>query len=255
MPELTDLDVIYVTIPKPAAVPASTITGPEWTAMDARVDTLEVGQPIDALTDVTITSPATGHVLVRNGSGQWVNQAPAPAITVTDTASVDLTLTGSDLSAAVLYAGTGSASTASRSDHSHTAQIGRTWSFTATGVLSSGTRTLMDQTITLAAGITYDIEAHAVMRARGNGAGSGTANLLFRVGADAGWPEISRNVQIVGGVPVDQLIDFRNTTSGEHLTLVGTGAAIPVTFKVQYAAADASDIRDGYVTIVARPRR
>jgi hypothetical protein len=259
MPELADLDVIYVTIPKPAAVPPSTITEAEWDALLADMATLLAGQDLDDLTDVVLTSPATGHRLVydetaNGGAGGWVNQPQSAAITASDSDSVDLTLAGNALSAAVIYAGTGAASTAARSDHSHTAQLGRTWSFAATGVLSSGTRTLMSQSITLAAGITYDITATAVVRARNN-VNSGTINLLFRVGTDAGWPQISRNVQTVGGVPVDQLIDFRNASSGEHLTLVGTGAAITVSFSVQYAAGDATDLRDGYVTVVARPRR
>lgn len=268
-----DSEVLVYYIPRAAAVPPSAITGADWTAMDARVDTLEAGHTLDSHTDVNTAGAADGDRLVYDSAtSTWVPEATASGISAVQNNAVDLMtdvlklnaevgiefydagVTPGTAAMRVKFAGTGSASTVARSDHSHSAQIGRTWSFAATGVLSSGTRTLMSQTITLAAGITYDITATAKARVRNN-VNSGTINLLFRVGTDAGWPEISRNVQNVGGVPVDQDIDFRNQTTGEHLTLVGTGAAIDVSFKVQYSSGDASDIRDGYVTVVARPRR
>ena len=213
---------------------------------------------------VTVTETTAGHAPV------WQPGTPATGVDVTDTdgpvINTDqlhfdgsglwtITDVGGIAFIQLNFAGTGSANTVARSDHSHSGTIDRTWSFAATGVLSSGTRSLMSQTITLAAGITYDIEARAVVRARGNGAGSGTANLLFRVGTDPGWPEISRNVQIVGGVPVDQHIEFRNTTSGVHLVLAGSGAGEAVSFSVQYASGDAADFRDGWVTVIAKPRK
>jgi len=268
MPNPYDLEVIAYVIPQPATVPPGTVTAPDWTALQGRVTTLEEGQALDDLTDVTTAGATDGQTIVfdaatstwapgtTTGAIQYVKDGHTTVIVTSADrlnfdAGISVTQNGSIATQAdinVIYAGTGSADSAARSDHSHSAEVGAILTGTATGVLSSGTRSLSTATLgVLSSGIVYDLEAEAVVRCRNN-VNSGTANLLLRIGTDASYPERSRNVQTVGGVPVDQIIKFRGV-------FTGAGSGLPLSWRIQFSTGDAVDVRDWELSYAFRPRR
>lgn len=271
MPELYDLEVVYYVIPKPATPPPTEVTEIEWLALEARVDDLEDGQALDDLTDVDTTGATDGAVLVFDeetdtwgpggvsggipeieDGGDAINTVPVTTLWANAGLSATETTPGTvDLS--VIFDGTGVENKAARSDHSHSAPIGKRAAFVATGVLSSGTRSLVNTTFgPLTSGIVYDVEAFFVVRARNN-VNSGTFNLQCRIGGAAEYPTVTRNVQTVGGVPVDQLIDFGDANGDRVIT--GSGVTVAITFSAQFSSGDAVDIRDGWYRVIAKPRR
>lgn len=87
---------------------------------------------LNGLSDVTITSPSTDEVLTWNGA-QWVNQVVSGAggsghdeVTVGDTASVNLTLVGQYLTAAVIPAGVDHGGLGGLTDDDHTQYLNNT---------------------------------------------------------------------------------------------------------------------------------
>lgn len=246
-----DVQVVYISKP-PVALPQA-ITEGDYDSILERLDNLEDGLDLGDLNDVDTSGAANGYALTYD-AGTWKPTEIAGAVeTVTDTDSVDLTLASGDLQAAVKYAGTGVANTAARSDHSLSAPVGKITTFASTGVLSSGTRSLLSTTIgPLTSGYVYDIDARFVVRARNN-VNSGTFNLLCRVGTDGAYPQLTRNVQTVGGVPADQEIIFGDANG--DMVVTGTGASIAVTFSAQFSTGDPVDLRDGFIRIKASPRR
>lgn len=259
-------DVTLVYIPKSPAVPSVNVSPEDWDDHETRISDLEDGYDLGDLNDVTLTSIAAGQVIQRNaGNTGWENVEPVGGVSTveedgTPVNSADVTvmdfadgITVSETSAGeveveVAFGGTGSATTASRSDHTHSAAVQDILTGTATGNISSGTRTLSSATLgTLTSGVVYDLEVLAFVRVRNN-VNSGTINLLLRVGTDGSYPQRSRNVQNVGGVPVDQLITFIGT-------FTGAGSGLALSWQVQYSSGDASDIRDWEVRYTFRPRR
>ncbi len=79
------------------------------------------GFDLEDLGDVTIAAPADGQVLTYdNATGQWVNEVVAAShdpVTVVDTGSIDLALTGQQLSAAAIF-GAGAGQVA-QGNHAH----------------------------------------------------------------------------------------------------------------------------------------
>lgn len=260
---MDDQVLVYV-IPKPAAVPASTITAGDWTTMGERVDALEVLE-LDGLADVDTSGITDGQTLIYNaGTSTYVAGDPSGAISrIDDHTSTEVvadanrltyylgltaTAAGSGWAAvSVRFAGSGSANMVARSDHSHSAEVGDILTGAATGVLSSGTRTLSSATTaTLASGTVYDFSASANVVCRNN-VNSGTAQLLFRIGTESGYPERSRPLLTVGGVPEPSDIKFRGV-------ITGTGAGVPISFKIQFLTGDAVDVRDWELEYSFRPR-
>lgn len=229
--------------------PGSGITNAEHTALRSDVTTL-LGRPaitsLGAVPDVTITSPATGHIIVRDASGTWVNRAPAPAITVTDSSSVDLTLTGSDLTAAVIFSGSGSSPAAARADHEHRLPSFPKTDFAATGNISSGTRALASVNQTLVSGVTYRVLADVELTVRGGGSGSSFYVLRVEInGVGSG----STQLQAVAGVPRHTSHDF------QPLPITGDGTAITANASISYDGGDPTDVRSGRIRLRAYPAR
>lgn len=265
-----DDQVLTYVIPKPAAVPASTITGGDWTTLNDRMDVVE-DMGLADLSDVNTTGATDGDTLmydsaatppwvvgsntgltVRNGDGSIVASNVESFYFLYGVEAYQHLSLPDRVVVRPTYGGTGTTDTVARSDHYHSAPVGKRGVIAATGVLSSGTRDLVSTTFgPLTSGITYDVEAWFVVRARNN-VNNGTFNLLCRVGADAAYPQLSRNVQTVGGVPVDQHIDFGN--SNGDMVIVGTGASIAIYFGAQFSTGDAVDLRDGFYRVIARPR-
>ena len=245
---MDDVQVVYISKP-PVALPQAIIEG-DWTGMDGRVTALEAGYDLGDLTDVDTSGAANGYALTYNaGDSKYELTEIAGAVeTVTDTDSIDLTLSSGDLQADVKYAGTGTADTAARSDHTHNATLVTLEAEAATGVLSSGTRNLRNAAgPTLVSGVVYDVTAEFEVRGRNN-VNSGTVNLLCRVGADGSYPQRSRNVQTVGGVPSALIIRF-------HAVLTGAGSGVTEFFAVQFSSGDPIDLRDHELMVKYEARR
>lgn len=240
-------------VPRASVAPTSDVSQAEWDTIEGRVDDLEDGVSMDDITDGRATgiwTPNDGDIWRYNEpAGFWEPFPLANTIESIDhTDSVTLTLTGTELTADVNFAGTGSANTAARSDHSHSAVVQGILTGVATGNLSSGTRSLSTATLgTLASGVVYDLEATAFVRVRNN-VNNGVINLLLRIGSDGSYPQRSRSTQNVGGVPVDQHISFIGT-------FTGAGSGLALSWQVQYSSGDASDIRDWEVVYAFRPRK
>lgn len=201
----------------------------DWTTIRADVDGLLLNPAINALTDVpdVTGTPVAGDVLVYDGT-TWVTQDPAPAMTVTDTGSVDLTLDGSDLSADVIYAGSGSESTASRSDHTHANHAPTRETFTPGGYLSSGTRPLASTTVALTPGVSHVVKARLNMQVRGADPGACYYRLTVTINGNARQSgSATDGFWCVQGVP-------DKTTWEHHQTITGTGAAITVSASIAY---------------------
>jgi hypothetical protein len=248
-----DDEIRVYRIPIASVAPTSDVSQAEWDTLEGRVDTLETGVSMDDITDGRasgIWTPNDGDIWRYNEpAGFW---EPFPLLntieSIDDTTSVALTLTGTELTADVNFAGTGSADTAARSDHTHSAMPVSLTTGAATGVLSSGTRALRNTAgPTLASGVTYDVVGVAEVRARNN-VSSGTCNLLFRVGAEGSYPQRSRNVQTVGGVPDPLIIRF-------HAVIAGGGSGVTEYFAVQFSSGDAVDLRDHEILIEYHPRK
>lgn len=228
------------------------------TDMDTFLGTT-IPQNLGDLNNVNVPSPSNGQVLRYNsGTGEWEPGNASPAVAAVDSGSIDMTAETGELipggptftlvTGDVKYAGTGSAATAARSDHSHNPAIMFLETFAATGNLSSGSRTILSSSMgPFLNGVAYDIHGTFIVRCRG-AVDSGTITLSCRIGGSASFPARSRVVQVVGGVPVDQIIHF-------HRTITGDGTSATVTFQVIYSSGDPTDIRDGEVSIVATPRR
>lgn len=277
MPYPTDTEVTVVRVPRAVAVPPAALTGGDVTTIDNRLATLEAGEPLNDLTDVNTAGVVNGNTLIYDlTTGMWLVGDPSGAIAEVsqtgtlvraDVTSLNFGADSFEVEASVAtpgrvnivigFAGTGLLAKVARSDHSHTALVGKRRTFAETGVLSSGTRSLVNTTVgPFAAGITYDLEARFTVRARNN-VNSGTFNLLCRVGADAAYPQVSRNVQTVGGVPVDQHVEFGDIAGANSgaMVVVGTGNSLTVTFDAQFSLGDPVDLRNGFWSVTARPRR
>src|SRR5690606_18735517 len=115
-----------------------------------------IPQEIGDLNDVNVAGATDGQVLrYHAGNDEWIPGNASPAVAAVDTGSIDMTAeTGEILglpftlvAGDVKYAGTGSAETAARSDHSHNPAIMFLETFAATGNLSSGSRTILSSSI------------------------------------------------------------------------------------------------------------
>jgi hypothetical protein len=144
-----------------------------------------------------------------------------------------------------VYSGTGSASSASRSDHTHTTPSMTVAAYTASGNLSSGSRLLVSQNVTLASGVPYLIIARLRSVQRGSG-GSSYYKLFLNINSLT--TRTSVQLQCVGGVPDPRTFEHSHT-------MTGTGAAITVSASIIYDSGDPVDVRAGELLIELHPAR
>lgn len=246
---VNDVQIIEV---QHRGLPGTGMTLAEYTTLRSDANTL-LARPVitilDDVPDVILTSPAAGHILVRDAAGNWVNQAPSPAITVTDSASIDLTLTGTDLTAAAIFAGSGSASTVARSDHAHTADTVTRATFGPGGYMSTGTRSLASANVTLANGIPYLVQARLNMQMRGADAGAAYYQLTVTINGVARTSTGGSNgFWAVQGVPDKTTWEFSQQ-------ITGTGAAITCSASVSYFSGAGFYTDAGELAIELRPGR
>lgn len=265
-----DNEITYVFISKaPVALPEAVTEG-DWDGVLDRIADLEAGLDLGELNDVDTSGVADGNTLIYDSgdpthpwkpgtvTGGLPEMSDAGVDNIINTAPVTRIWANAALAAtevspgimdlSVVFGGTGVATGAARSDHTHSAVQTTLATGAATGNISSGTRNLRNTTgPTLANGIEYDVYGIAFVRARNN-VNNGTVNLLMRIGSEGSYPQRSRSVQNVGGVPVDQIIQFR-------AVITGTGSGVTEFFAVQYSTGDATDLRDHEFYAEYKPRR
>lgn len=146
----------------------------------------------------------------------------------------------------VAFGSSGAAAVAARSDHEHTQTAHPVEAFAATGLISSGTRTLITHSSeTLLTGVKYDLFAFGFVVVRNN-VNSGIVNLRLQL---AGGTVLSYPAQNVGGVPSPYPIfqEYRNYS--------GAGSPVNAVLSVQYESGDPTDVRAGMIWLTSSPRR
>lgn len=259
------VDEITIIQVAPLGAPGTGVTSGQWTTIRADVDGLINAPPLtlNDLNLVVITNPQAGQALVYNANGAWTNVTTLEAVKYVKSGDATLVVTDADrlnflttgltvvqngqrptqADIGILYGTT--SGTVAAGDHVHNATLQNHWDVAATGVLSSGARTLVSQSTTaLVAGVVYNCAAKLVVTGRNN-VNSGTVTLSIKIGADTAH---TREQQTVGGVPHELIVE------GES-TVTGTGAPLTVIATVSYSTGDPTDIRDGYIVFTAWPHR
>lgn len=259
-----DVKLIEVGIPGPAG---DGFTNVEATQMRADMDTFldtTIPQNLGDLNNVNVPSPSNGQVLRYNsGTGEWEPGNASPTVAAVDSGSIDMTAETGDIlgvpftivTGDVKYAGTGSAATAARSDHTHNPTIiSDVQTFAATGNLSSGSRTLITYNAgPLLDGVVYDCKARVVCNMR-NSTNAGEVLLGLRIGGSGSFPKTTTVVRTVGGV--DRLAEWVFVRSGANGgAITGSGATVQVVADVTFYSGDATNIRHGWLEFEAHPRR
>lgn len=224
----------------------------DWNTIRAEVTALLSRANItklDAVPDVAASSPSNGQVLTWNGSN-WVPTTPVNAVTgVTDSASVDLTLSSGNISAVVKYGGSGSATTAARSDHAHTTPSTVVATFGPGGYMSSGSRPLASTSVVLASGVTYLVQTRLNMQMRGADAGQCQYRMALTVdGSTHESPAGTNGFWCVQGVP-DKTMWFYPRT------IVGTGAAVSISAAVSYYGGGGFNTDAGEIEVTLIPNK
>lgn len=258
MSRFDDLENAIVVIGRPG-IAGTGITISEKTGITTDIADLKT-RTLQNHANVVLASLANGQVLIwDSATSTWKNSTigstidfyrvsdggytgPANRIDVGDgLVAIDI---GGALrkQLSVLFGSTNT--TVARGDHVHNATINVAPVFAATGVLSTGTRTLISQNMTLLNGITYDILADFRVGARNN-ISNGTFLLRVQI---AGGTIQSIQKASVGGVPIEY-------TAVQAWVVVGTGATVPIVGSVTFDSGDPTDFRSGQLVITARPRR
>lgn len=255
---LDDEPFVFV-VPASANIPPGNITGPEWDSLKSRVTNLE-GWTLTNLDDVDLAGLFGGATLIFDSStGLWkpgtvqgsialVSQNWAPVTNVPDvdhlvfTAGISVaegSSPGIGL-VALVFGGSGSASTPARSDHTHTILLDTRQTYGATGTLSGGTRALVSRSISLSSSSTYIIKARLTGDLRGEGAGAGYTLPSITIGTNT----VNRHsdVRTVSGV------DREFTTSHPGVQVSGL-SSVTVSADIAYQAGDPINVGAGELVI------
>jgi len=258
-------DIIYVEVGMPG-LPGTGVSGTDWASYTSQVATHESrlnNLKSTDLIDTSLPPRSDGMAIVWDAASQkWVSRLIAEAVRyIKSGVSVvmehadrlnfgtglavtqDGTLT-SQANVAVIYGS--AAGTAAEGNHQHTAVNLTRSIFAATGVLSSGARTLQTLSITLPAG-DWIVEAQAFVTAKNN-INNGTFQFGIQIGGSTTYPEETAEYETVGGVP--RLCEIETSRP-----LTSTGAAFNVTTRALFGSGDPVDLRTGRVIVRAWPRR
>lgn len=240
----------------------------EVAALDTRVDALEARPIIDSIDDI-MPGATTGQVPIKQSGGTWAPGVIAAGITVQDDGGGDIrpgvttivAWRGLNVTAPsgdyptiayldVQFAGSGSAFTAARSDHTHTVASIQRPTYGPTGIISGGTRQVVPPTgVTLAAGVMYLVKA--TLKPQMRGADTGACYYTMTVTIDSNSRTSPGGVNgfwCVQGVP------NKDQWSHAH-TIMGTGAAITVSASVAYHSGSALYVDAGELEIELIPNR
>jgi len=247
-------------------LPGSGIAASDWNQAMARIAALESQVPgsLAGLTDTQIATLTNGQLLgYDSASSRWKNVTVQEAVRYVKNNNVSVVGEHIDR----LNAGTGlqvvlngsiptqvdfsvifgtAAGTVAEGNHAHSAAIMQIFTFGATGVLSSGSRTLVSDTVTLPTGIDWNVVGIMSVVARNN-VNSGTFSTGLRLGGSGTYPETTMEYGTVGGVPVPQPWTFVRPVAG--------GGSLAVTARAIFSSGDPVDLRAGHVVVLAFPRR
>lgn len=233
----------------------------EFAALRNDIDTLLTKPVIDELLDIpdVTGTPADGDSLVWDaGDDRWETRAIAGNIARVDdhtssqvepnvsrlTANVGLTAARAGSGWVAIharFAGSGSANLVARSDHTHAAPYRTRSPFSATGTLSSGTRTLISGNVTgLDPTRTYRISARAVGDVQGEGTGAGYTMPVITL--DGAAVERFGEVRSVSGVPREWTVDHGGVT-------VSGVSSVAYNASIQYRSGDPINIRAGLIVL------
>ena len=252
-------DIIVITVaPIGPPSPGSWTSGEKTTALNA-IATLNA-QKLEEHTGVNPAGLAAGKTFIRNPANNgWVIGLP-PGLArieqdgttkITDVSAINakngLIVTDDGSGEAGLAPNYGSAAnTIAQGNHVHSGVELYRAQFAATGVLSSGSRTLYSANVVPPAGIDWVMEAQVFVQARNN-INNGTFNLGIRIGASGAYPEELHEYLTVGGVP--------NMCEVETSRPFVGGGSIAITVRAVWASGDPVDLRAGRVIVRAWPRR
>jgi hypothetical protein len=253
-----DPDITVITI-APMGLPGAGVSAGEKATILGNLATLNA-QKLEEHTGVDATGISAGKTFVRNPANTgWIIGLP-PGLTrmeqdgvsqITSVAAINaklgLTVTDDGSGEAGLAPTYGTtANTIAQGNHQHTAVDIQRAQFAATGVLSSGARTLATLNLTYATGLDWVMLARVVMQARNN-INNGTFNVGIRIGGSPSYPEETQEYLTVGGVPNSCEVETSRPFVG--------GGAITVTVRAIWATGDPVDLRAGRVIVTAWPRR
>ena len=235
------------------------------TALEARVDITS----LDAVPDVNAAGPTDGQALVWDaGASAWVPGSAGGSIESVWQFGTNMannvyylnmifglqtalsTYLGKNVvSIAVDFAGTGSATTVARSDHNHTTASITRGEFAPTGYMSSGTRTLKTENVTLASGVAYLVKARLKPQMRGADSGAAYYTMTVTINGNARTSTGGSNgFWCVQGVP-------NKEEWAHHQAITGTGAAITITGAVTYHSGAGFNVDAGELEIELIPNR
>lgn len=253
-------DVIVHEIYRPG-LPGDGATVTEVQAFRAELNSYRDRPYVDHLDDL-VPGATENQVPVKQADGSW---APVPRLiglpTLTDGTDTRSNVTkliagpGIDVSAGgnvgegtmqVAFGGTGDATTAAKSDHTHNPAIVRTFPFTATPAdLSGGSRTLLSFTIPdMDQNANYEIDLEMKGDVR-NQINAGRVLPILQIAWENAVPRFD-SMRTVGGVTIEY--------SHAYSTYL-PGGAHTVTASIQYVDGDRTFIGKGVVIVRAWPRR
>jgi len=261
---MADLDDIVLITVAPLGAPGTGITNTQYTSLDSDRTALLARANItklDDVPDVNAPAPSDGNALVYQASSStWIPAANLEALAAVKVNNATILANTQKVNFSSAFSGAvngtdgtqvdvspvfgTTAGTFRAGNQAANPGIVNRWTFAATGLLSSGTRTVITQTTSnLINGVTYDYEAFFDVTGRNN-VNNGSVTLTITVNGTS----LTRTQTTVGGVPHEMNV----TASGNGL--VGTGAGITVSGAVAYNAGDATNVDDGWFKFSAWPR-
>lgn len=253
-----DPEITIITI-APLGLPGTGVDLTEKATIFANLATLNA-QKLEEHTGVDATGLAAGKTFIRNpGNTGWLIGTPAAITEVQQDGTAKIanpgrfnfrngfTVADGGSGLALVEPTYGSvANTIAQGNHVHSGvEIFRA-QFAATGVLSSGARTLYSANVVPPAGIDWVMLARVIVQARNN-INSGTFNVGIRIGASGSYPEETQEYLTVGGVPNGCEVETSRPFVG--------GGSIAITARAIWASGDPVDLRAGRVSVIAWPRR
>jgi hypothetical protein len=262
MPHDIDTEPVVIKVAAHADVPPSTISAPEWNALKARVTEVE-GLGLVDLSDVDPAGLADGLTLVWNeASGTWKPGTSGGTIARIGNAGTEensydvnhisvrggLRMVQSAPGVVFIEGVTGTtAGTLASGAHTHSLRANTALRFTASGSLSSGTRSLTSGTITgLVPANTYIITGRLSGQVRGEGTGAGYS--VPRITIDGNTRDIAERPRTVAGVQVSYHL--------EHPGVSVTGvSSVAVSASIAYSEGDPLWVGGGDLIIDVKSNR
>lgn len=214
-------------------------------------------EALDDVPDVDAAGATAGQSLLRNAANTgWEAGTPVTGISVKDDtlpAATGVTTLDfrrglrateqvpGEVDVTIDYAGTGSATSVARSDHTHSIRIDQTLPIPASGTLSSGTRPLVSGTVSgLDPARSYVIKGTMYLHARGDGSGASFARPRVTInGVNKGLFE---DMRLVAGVLI--------TEPTHHAGVLVTGvSSVAVAATVAFSGGDPAYIGAGELFI------